>query len=531
MRCEAKSDGCLNMVKFGVSTQAQFRVPGGGRWFSHLRPQTCLGWGGLLWLAISLSGLSGCAEVTKPTPTAPQIEAAQLATARRHPFQNWSGERVSRVFLRLMPWLPVTQGRTYPFLGFNWWVTATGQAVVDQVWYPSPAREAGLRRGDIIVAVNNWSLPTWVEGWDKVIGTTRDIFQDFTLSGRTGSTGRSAYARGSNKYALSYVLPGELLAAIMLDVKHVRMETQERYFTGPVELLVDREGQKLTLTLYPQRLPAEYAILVKTQDRTVNAFAAPGKIILTQRLVGICLNDDELALVVGHEMAHQVLGHLVRGAAHREMGQLLGEAITAASTLSLGRLLDWRHARVDPDVRRVSQNAVVSVFSQDEEREADIYGAWYAFQAGYDIERGAAVWERVAGALEKDPFLTTYFLSDHPAATERAVRLKLVAQYYKAGRAAEVFLQTADLNRRPPPPGPEAPEARSPAPQGGSGSPRASGSSHRERDGHPRPTGMAVYPNLSLIGVQEPVHHEQSQAGPVPAGSLPGSEERVEDPG
>ena len=249
--------------------------------------------------------------MTKPTPTAPQIEAAQLATARRHPFQNWSGERVSRVFLRLMPWLPVTQGRTYPFLGFNWWVTATGQVVVDQVWYPSPAREAGLRRGDIIVAVNNWSLPTWVEGWDKAIGTTRGIFQDFNLFGRTGSARRSSY--GSNKYAISYVLPGELLAAIMLDVKHIRMETQERYLTGPVELQVDREGQKRTLTLYPQRLPAEYAVLVKTQDRKINAYAAPGKIILTQRLVSFCLNDDELALVVGHEMAHQVLGHLIRG--------------------------------------------------------------------------------------------------------------------------------------------------------------------------------------------------------------------------
>ena len=398
-----------------------------------------------------LLGLGGCAEVTKPTPTAPQIEAAQLATARRHPFQNWSGERVSRVFLRLMPWLPVTQGRTYPFLGFNWWVTATGQVVVDQVWYPSPAREAGLRRGDIIVAVNNWSLPTWVEGWDKVIGTTRGIFQDFACPGAPPTT-----SGGSNKYALSYVLPGELLAAIMLDVKHIRMETQERYLTGPVELLVDREGQKFTVTLYPQRLPAEYAILVKTQDSTINAYAAPGKIILTQRLVSFCLNDDELALVVGHEMAHQVLGHLVRGSAHRELGQMLGEAITAASTLSLGRLLDWKHYQVDPNVRQVAGDAVVSVFSQDNEREADIYGAWYAFQAGYDIERGAAVWERVAAVDEKDPFLTTYFLASHPAPLERMARLKLVAQYFKAGRAAEVFLQTADLNRRPPPSMPDA---------------------------------------------------------------------------
>ena len=163
-----------------------------------------------------------------------------------------------------------------------------------------------------------------------------------------------------------------------------------------------------------------------------------------------------LALIVGHEMAHQVQGHLIRGAAHRELGQMLGEAITAFSTLSLGRLLDWKHFQVDPNVRQVAQNAVVSVFSQDEEREADIYGAWYAFQAGYDLDRGAAVWERVAAVDEKDPFLTTYFLASHPAPMERLARLKLVSQYFKAGRAAEVFLQTADLNRRPPPPMPDA---------------------------------------------------------------------------
>jgi Zn-dependent protease with chaperone function len=493
-------------------------------------------------LALSLLNLGGCAEVTKPTPTAPQIEAAQLAAARRHPFQNWSGERTSRVFLRLMPWLPQTQGRTYPFVGFNWWVTATGQVVVDQVWNPSPAKEAGLRRGDVIVAVNNWSLPTWVEGWDKAIGLTRSIFQDFSLSmipaaakprSRTSSRSRSG-TRKSRPYGVSYLLPGELLAAIMIDLKHISMETRERYLTGPVELLVEREGQKFTCTLYPQRLPAEYAILVKTQDRKINAYAAPGQIILTQRLVSFCLNDDELALIVGHEMAHQVLGHLIRGALHRELGQLLGEVFTAASTLSLGRLIDWKHNQVDPNVRQVAQNAVVSVFSRNEEREADIYGAWYAFQAGYDIDRGAAVWERVAGVDEKDPFLTTDFLASHPPPIERLARLNLVAQYFKAGRAAEVFLQTADLNRRPPPSMPGAAEALSPAPSspllpGGSGPSPPPGSTYRQRDSHPRPAGAAVYPDLSLVGGQQPAHHKQPQAGPAPGGGVPGGEEGLED--
>ena len=446
----------------------------------------------LFLLIIGLLILCGCTEVTKPTPTAHQVEDAQLATTNRHPYLSWSGERVSRVFLRLMPWLPQTQGRTYPFLGFNWWISASGQVVVDQVWYPSPAQEAGLRRGDVIVAVNNWSLPTWVGGWDKAIATTRSIFQDFSLSKSRRSAGRYTRGRSSNEYGLSYVLPGELLAAIMIDLKHIRMEAQERYLTGPVELLVAREGQKSLFTLYPQRLPAEYAILVNTQDSKINAYASPGKIILTQRLVNFCLNDDELALIVGHEMAHQVLGHLVRGAVHRELGQMLGEVVTAASTLSLARLLDWRHFQVDPNVRQVAQNAVVSVFSNNEEREADIYGAWYAYQAGYDLDRATAVWERVAGVDEKDPFLTTYFLASHPAPLERLARLKLVAQYFKANRAADVFLQTADLNRRLPPLSPEAPGGLSPpaaapaapAAPGGGSVPRSKGSDQREPDGH-----------------------------------------------
>ena len=482
--------------------------------------------------------------MTKPTPTAPQIEAAQLDTARRHPFQNWSGERAARVFLRLMPWLPVTQGRTYPFLGFNWWITATGKVAVDQVWYPSPAREAelrqgniilkkhGLKQGDIILAVNNWPLPTEAAAWDKAIKTTHDFFKDLKIKSKEYLPLQALANR---------LLPGELLPALMLDLKHINLEARGRYLTGPVELLIQRDDQKMLATIYPQLLPAEYAILVDTKGNSINAFAAPGKIILTRRIVTFCLNDDELALIVGHEMAHQVLGHLIRGAAHRGLGTFVGAAITAFSTISLNHLLDWRHFMVSPDVRRVAGNAVVSVFSQDNEREADIYGAWYAYQAGYNIEKGLAVWERMAAVVHHDPFEANYFVNDHPAPLERLARLKLVSQYFKAGRAAEVFLQTADINRRPPPTMPDAPGTLSslpppappkpPAPPGGGGSPLPVRSSHRERDGHPRPAGIAVYPDLGLIGGKEPERHKQPQPGPVPAGGALGGEEGFEDPG
>ena len=401
---------------------------------SQTRSQTNLGFSLrlplIIFLILSLLILGGCSEVTRPTPTAQQVEEGQLAATKRHPFQNWSGERTARVFLRLMPWLPVTQGRTYPFLGFNWWVTATGKVAVDQVWYPSPAREAelkqgnviwkerGLKQGDIILAVNNWPIPTEAAAWDEAIKTTRGIFKDFLFFLPTYSH-KQRYQEQKYEHILtdqffSMCLPGELLPAIMFDLKHINMEARGRYLTGPVELLIQRDDQKMLATMYPQLLPAEYAILVNPMDRKINAWAEPGKIILTQRMVSFCLNDDEMALVVGHEMAHQVLGHLIRGAAHRELGKFVGEAITACLTLSFKDLWDWRHVMVSPQVRRVAGNAVVSVFSQEEEREADIYGAWYAFQAGYNIEKGLAIWERMAAVVSHDPFEDNYFLNSHP---------------------------------------------------------------------------------------------------------------------
>ncbi len=395
---------------------------------------------------------AGCAEVTGPRAADPELEAAQIEAARRHPHLTWSGERVSRVFIRELTCLPQVHGRTYPFLGFDWWVTATGKAVVDNVWHPSPAADIGLKRGDLILAVNNWPLPTWVEGWDENIRGARDLFQGLLLTNRAARPSRTrgrSRSPSTGQEILAPLLPGEILAAIMLDLKHIGLEAQGRYLNGPVELLVQREDEKFRLTLYPQHLPAEYGLLINSQDRKINAYAAPGQIILTQRLVNFCLNDDELAIVIGHELAHQAQGHLVRGAAHQQLGRLVGETITAFTTLSLNRILGWRHYLVDADVRRVSRGAVVSVFSRDDEREADIYGAWYAFQAGYNVDKGLAVWERVAAVDDKDPFLATYFLDSHPAPLERVTALRKVCRYFQTGRAAEVFLQASGLSSKP----------------------------------------------------------------------------------
>jgi hypothetical protein len=367
-----------------------------------------------------------------------------VAASRKYPYKTWSLDRVSRVFIRLLAKVPQSRGQSYPFLGFNWWITEGDRIVIDNVWQPSPAHDAGLRQGDIILGVNNWPLDPWVAKWDEKIRAVREVSQDLFWGQRRMHYGQQGLTPGVNLLAL----PGEILVALMLDAKHIAMETRGRYFSGPVEMLVLREGKKISYTLYPQHLPAEYAIMVDSHDRKLNAYAAPGRVILTSRLVNFCLNDDELALVEGHEVAHQVYGHLTRGAGQNRLGGMAGKVWNLAglfATQTIGKLANlgssfWFKDTTPPSVR----DAVVSTFSREDEREADIYGMWFAYQAGYDIERGLAVWERL-GAISHDPFERTEFLNNHPIAMERYARLKIAARYFKAGQAADVLLQSPKL--------------------------------------------------------------------------------------
>ncbi|MFP3868050.1 MAG: M48 family metalloprotease [Desulfobacteraceae bacterium] len=434
----------------------------------------------LIWTGFLVCLVASCAEVTGPTPSRHEVEACQLAATLRHPYQNWSMERVSRTFLRVLATAPQMHGQTYPFLGFDWWVTATNKIIIDNVWHPSPADEAGLRQGDIILAINNWPLFSTAQEWDRFIKITGDLLRNVYISlGFRDVLGRdfiywadkylytnlysSLYPWSTNIYApwSEERIPlrgnfeigfsaGEVLVALLLDVKHIAMEARGSYLTGPVELLIQRGDQKFTKTLYPQHLPAEYAIFVNTRSYAVNAWAEPGQIVLSSGLVSLCINDDELAFVIGHELAHQILGHLLIAAGQRQLGELIGRVISGVATFHLNRLLDLETTRIYPSPYFIltSRRVTVSVFSPDLEREADAYGLWFAFQAGYDIDKALALFERMA-VRGHDPFERTYFLDSHPAPLERMARLKKIAQYFKAGRAAEVFLHSSDLDLVP----------------------------------------------------------------------------------
>lgn len=184
-------------------------------------------------------------------------------------------------------------------------------------------------------------------------------------------------------------------------------------------------------------LPYEVTLF---ETNIVNAFAAPGGQMgvftgLYHPEMGLVKDDDELAAVISHEIAHVTCRHTTEALTRQMPVQLvlLGASIYAeakgkddlALALGAGFL--------------VYQGLILPKFSRADESEADAVGLLYMAKAGYDPNAAIRIWERAA-ARGKDPKLFALF-SSHPTDADRAKNLRkllpqAMEQYEKAKAAA-----------------------------------------------------------------------------------------------
>ena len=143
-------------------------------------------------------------------------------------------------------------------------------------------------------------------------------------------------------------------------------------------------------------------------SRQINAFCMPGgKIAFYSGILDqLKLTDAEVAMVMGHEMAHALREHarqqMGKGYATRgviELGSaLLGLGDTGRMVAGMGgQLLGLR-------------------FSRDDESEADLIGLELAARAGYDPHAGVTLWRKMAAASQGE---SLSFLSTHPSGPSR----------------------------------------------------------------------------------------------------------------
>lgn len=146
--------------------------------------------------------------------------------------------------------------------------------------------------------------------------------------------------------------------------------------------------------------------LLKAKE--INAFCMPGgKIAFYSGILEqLQLNDDEVAMIMGHEMAHALREH-----ARARMGKSAATRIGASllsSVLGLGNTGDA--------LLNMGSQLLTLKFSREDESEADLIGMELAARSGYDPRAGVTLWQKMAAASKGAP---PQFMSTHPSSGTR----------------------------------------------------------------------------------------------------------------
>ena len=160
----------------------------------------------------------------------------------------------------------------------------------------------------------------------------------------------------------------------------------------------------------------------------VNAFCMPGgKIAFYSGILQkLKLSDDEVAMVMGHEIAHALREH-----ARERMGKNAATGIGAnllSQVLGLGQ--------VGQTVTNYGAQLLTLEFSRSDESEADLVGMELAARAGYNPRAGVTLWQKMGAANGSGP---PQWLSTHPSGSSRIAEIeanlpKVMPLYERAKR-------------------------------------------------------------------------------------------------
>ncbi len=159
--------------------------------------------------------------------------------------------------------------------------------------------------------------------------------------------------------------------------------------------------------------------------KALNAFCMPGgKIVFFHGILAqLQLSDDEVAAIMGHEMAHALREH-----ARERMGKTAATRIGASLLSAFFGLGGAGDALLN-----MGGQLLTLKFSREDESEADIVGMELAARAGYDPKAGVTLWQKMLGVNKGAP---PEFMSTHPSGATRIqdieAMLPKVASLYAA---------------------------------------------------------------------------------------------------
>ena len=166
-------------------------------------------------------------------------------------------------------------------------------------------------------------------------------------------------------------------------------------------------------------LDFQWEYILIENKKVKNAWCMPGgKIAVYTGMLDVTKNNDGLAAVMGHEIAHAVAKHSVERASR---GVLLNTGTQIVDILSGGALSKINRTTGMNTVGMLSQIGIMNPFNRKQESEADYLGMIFSSLSGYDIRETVKIWERMREFNKgKAP---PEFMSTHPSAENRIKKI------------------------------------------------------------------------------------------------------------
>lgn len=157
---------------------------------------------------------------------------------------------------------------------------------------------------------------------------------------------------------------------------------------------------------------------VVDDPKTVNAFCMPGgKVVVYTGILQVTQNENALAVVMGHEIAHALANHGNERMSQGLVAQLGLSTLQVALSQKPSQTRDLLLAAAGAG----AQVGILLPFSRKHESEADEIGLYLMAMAGYDPYAAAPFWDRMNKMGGSRP---PEFLSTHPDPEKRSERLK-----------------------------------------------------------------------------------------------------------
>lgn len=172
-------------------------------------------------------------------------------------------------------------------------------------------------------------------------------------------------------------------------------------------------AKQITDTIPPQAGFQDWEVVVFDSDQ-VNAFALPGgKIGVYTGLLKVAKNQDQLATVIGHEVAHVLADH----SNERLSQSQLANAGLSLANVAIGASEYQQYQQMTMAALGVGvQYGVILPYGRTQESEADIVGLGFMAKAGFDPNQSVDLWQNMGKAGGAQP---PEFFSTHPSHNTR----------------------------------------------------------------------------------------------------------------